>query len=99
MRRFLIALALVLCSGCGAGGAAGALTLGAKVRDYGAIGARVGCRSIDRASRAAGGPWVVPRTEAEIAEDRAAGLFGELGFRGPDAGAPDAGTPDADAAE
>lgn len=78
----LLALALVtgLASGCAqTAGVVGAVGVAAKVRDVTAIGARLGCRGADRLSRATGGPWVVPRSDSERAEDAAAGWFGEVG--------------------
>ncbi|MCA8979415.1 MAG: hypothetical protein KDC14_05275 [Planctomycetes bacterium] len=65
-------------TGCAStGGVAGAVGVAGKVRDVTALGLRLGCRVSDRMSRATGGPWVVPRTDEERAEDAAAGWFGE----------------------
>lgn len=72
----VLGVATVATQGCAQTSAA--LAVLPKVRDGLATGARISCRTMDRVSRTAGGPWVVPRTAEEIAEDRAAGWFGEI---------------------
>ena len=83
MKRALLILALALSSGCTAAQVATAGVTAIKVRDLTCGGARVVARLSDRVCRGSGGPWVVPRTEDEQAEDRASRL---LSFPAPDAG-------------
>lgn len=76
MKHALLILALALAlGGCTAAQVATAGVTALKIRDLSCGGARVVARLSDRVCRGAGGPWVVPRSEAERSEDSASRLL------------------------
>lgn len=72
----VLAAGAVASQGCSSTTAAAGIAL--KTRDVGCTGGRIVCRVLDRTCRGSGGPWVVPRSDAEVEADRAAGAFGEV---------------------
>ena len=71
----LLALGLTGIASTGCTASQAALVAAPKVRDLTCGGVRVAARLSDRVCRAAGGPWVVPRSPAEREEDAEARLL------------------------